>query len=477
MASIVVIGAGPGGLATAMLLANSGIEVMVLDKDSSAPPDSALDAWDSWQRTGVAQFRQAHTLLARGRQILQTDLPKVHDHLEGLGAQPFDMLEPLPPTIPDWAPAPDDGRFTSLGARRPIYELAFALAAQKTAALEIRRGISVTGLIRGPEAIPGVPHVTGVITDTGDQIDADLVIDAGGRRSPLPRMLEKVGARPLFEESQDSRFAYYTRFYRRRDGESFPEPYVISLFPAGSISVLTLPGDNDTWSVTLYSTTADKQMRAVRDPQVFERVVAAIPARAGWIEGEPITEVDVMAGISDRERSLVVEGAPVTTGVMPVSDAWACTNPSLGRGITMALMHVAALIPDIVELLDQPVDLAEAWYATTEESVQPWHRATLELDRARNSEMDAIRAGETGPTDSSNIFNEQNPEESAFLAAMLQDQHMFRAGLEIAGLFSLPSEVMSRPEVREKLAALGDDMPDMPQPDIPTRDELESLLR
>ena len=48
-----------------------------------------------------------------------------------------------------------------------------------------------------------------------------------------------------------------------------------------------------------------------------------------------------MSGIVDRRRRAVVDGTPVATGILPVGDALCCTNPSLGRGITMGLMHAA----------------------------------------------------------------------------------------------------------------------------------------
>jgi len=37
----------------------------------------------------------------------------------------------------------------------------------------------------------------------------------------------------------------------------------------------------------------------------------------------------------------VLGGQPVVTGIVSVGDAWSCTNPSLGRGMTMGLMHAA----------------------------------------------------------------------------------------------------------------------------------------
>jgi 2-polyprenyl-6-methoxyphenol hydroxylase-like FAD-dependent oxidoreductase len=66
---IVVLGAGPIGLAAAMLLAADGREVTVLEKDHDDPPGSGEEVWQAWQRTGVPQFRQLHYLQARVRHL------------------------------------------------------------------------------------------------------------------------------------------------------------------------------------------------------------------------------------------------------------------------------------------------------------------------------------------------------------------------------------------------------------------------
>ena len=96
----------------------------------------------------------------------------------------------------------------------------------------------------------------------------------------------------------------------------------------GSFSVLTLLGDNDTWSVTLFGVTGDPALKAVRDPACFTRVVRACPLHAHWLDGTPVTDVLCMAGVLDRYHRFVVEGQPVATGLAAVGDAWACTNPS-----------------------------------------------------------------------------------------------------------------------------------------------------
>ena len=64
--------------------------------------------------------------------------------------------------------------------------------------------IAVTELLGGPSALSGVPHVIGLRTADRKRIDADLVIDASGRRSVLPRWLTALGARPPLEEAEDT---------------------------------------------------------------------------------------------------------------------------------------------------------------------------------------------------------------------------------------------------------------------------------
>ena len=62
----------------------------------------------------------------------------------------------------------------------------------------------------------------------------------------------------------------------------------------------------------------------------------ACPEYAHWLDGEPITGVEPMGGVIDRYRT----PAPAP-GIISVGDAWACTNPSLGRGIALGLAHAA----------------------------------------------------------------------------------------------------------------------------------------
>jgi 2-polyprenyl-6-methoxyphenol hydroxylase-like FAD-dependent oxidoreductase len=110
------------------------------------------------------------------------------------------------------------------------------------------------------------------------------------------------------------------------------------------MSLVTIPGDNDTWGWSLVTAANDKELRALRSPAVRDRVLALFPGTAeSRAAGIALTDVQVLSCLEDRQRRLVVDDVPVVTGLVAVGDAWACTNPTLGRGATIGLLHVAAL--------------------------------------------------------------------------------------------------------------------------------------
>ena len=95
MSSVIICGGSVVGLATAMMLARDGHEVTVLERDQ-APAAPAGQAWDAWPRSGVAQFRQPHVLLARTRHVLDEELPGLTDDLLAAGCVRFDSCPRSP---------------------------------------------------------------------------------------------------------------------------------------------------------------------------------------------------------------------------------------------------------------------------------------------------------------------------------------------------------------------------------------------
>jgi flavin-dependent dehydrogenase len=296
------------------------------------------------------------------------------------------------------------------------------------------------------------------------------VIDASGRRSVLPRWLVAAGARAPLEEAEDFGFNYYTRYFAAPGGP--PPPRAGLLAPLGSFTLLTLPADNGTWSVTAFASSRDHALRELRRSQAWTRVVAACPLYAHWLDGEPITDVLVMGGQLDRYRRFVVDGAPVATGVVAVGDAVACTNPSLGRGISLGLLHATHLREVIRSHLGNPAVLAEAWDAVTEAELTSWYRATVNADRPRHAQIEALISGRPAPAPP-----EDDPVaavQRALPLAMAYDADVFRAFLEIVSVQTLPSVVLARPGMIDKILA-GAERGPLPIPG-PNREELLDLV-
>ena len=465
--TILVLGGGICGLGTALLLARDGHDVTVLERDPDPLPDSPLDAWDTWTRKGVAQFRQPHNFMPGLRLLLEAELPAVDARVWDAGVARWDLLNPMPPSIADRTPRDGDDRLWTYTARRPAAEWIFADAAQRDARVTVRRGVKVTGLVSGAASLNGVPHVTAVRTAEGDTLAADLVVDCTGRQSPAGPWLEAIGAQPFIEESSDSGFAYYTRYFRGNQ----PQRRAPTLMPIGSISLLTLAGDNGTWSVTVFCAAGDQPLKTLRHAKVWTDVVQACPLHAHWLDGEPITDVLAMSGVVDRYRRFVVDGRPVATGFVAVADAWACTNPSAGRGLTVGFKQAVQLRDALRETAGDPAALADRFDERTERDITPWYRAQIAVDRARFAEMDALRAGLVlvPPSDplARGIFE--------LLSVMAFDADLFRTALEYIATITPAQDILRRPEIRARMTAVREALKAVPRPPAPGPNRVQLL--
>jgi 2-polyprenyl-6-methoxyphenol hydroxylase-like FAD-dependent oxidoreductase len=468
MAKIIVLGGGICGLGAATLIARDGHDVLILERDGNAPPNSPRDAWDGWSRKGVAQYYQPHNLMPGLRLLLEAELPELQTELINAGAARLDMLDPLPPQITDRSPRPVDAKLWTYTARRPAAEWVFAKLAAAEPSIRMRRGVRVESLIEGTRIDGRVPHVAGVRTTEGETLHADLVVDATGRGSRAPAWLAEIGARAPHEERSECAFVYHTRYF------TGPVPTRIGpvLMPIGTIAVLTLPGDHATWSVTIQAITNDTPLKRLKDVDVWTNVIRACPLHAHWLDGEPMGDVLSMSGVLDRYRRFVVDGAPIVTGFVAIADAWACTNPSAGRGITVGMMHAVRLRDALRQQRDDDwSSFATQFDAVTEAEVTPWYRAQLAADQTRVAQIGALRAGRA-PEPSSDPMSRRV---TALFGAMLGDADLYRAAMEYVGTVSPIQDILRRPAVAAAIDRAGDAPP--PAVPGPSREALLDLVR
>jgi len=454
VADICVMGAGPGGLGAALLLAEDGHEVTVIERDEPPPGGDPEEIWRDWRRPGVPQARQIHAFFGRNRAILRAELPAVLDDLDRAGAVRLDY----------GAPAED---LVGIGARRTTLELVLRRRVEEHPRIDVLSRVAARGLQRAAPVIPGVPHVDGVRTTVGATVDADLVVDAAGRRSPLPRLLAELGALPPHDEAEADGFTYWTQWFRVTGTP--PVDATLPFAHYDSFTAVRFTADVGWFAVCLTGAADDRVLRQLRDQGRFLAIAAVLPPTREWVDPDVATPqggIVPMANILSRRRRLERAGKPCVTGLVSVGDAVACNNPMLGRGVALGLRHAQHLRDTLRDLAPDAPDFTAEYSRRLEPEVDAWYADTVGWDRSRLATMRQAR-GATGPPP---------PDLRAqFLHAAHYDATLYRAFLRILNAFEPAAQVFANPAV---LARVNELLPDLPPPPRPPLDRaaLEELL-
>ncbi|MCX4993649.1 NAD(P)/FAD-dependent oxidoreductase [Streptomyces sp. NBC_00568] len=404
-----------------------------------------------------------------GYRALARELPGTVSRLLSVGGHPHNMIGGSLNVEQVGPRRETDDQFETIAARRPVLEMALFTEASITPGITITCGVTVTGLLTGDAKTLGKPHIAGVTTKGGGSILADLVVDATGRNSHIPGLLAELGAAPA-EERAETGFRYYTRYFRSASG-NLPRQPAWPIYHYNSITAITAPGDNGTWSLTLVTSGRDQELRSLKDPEIWTRVAARYPDVAHWLEGEPITGINVMGGTETKHREYVQDGRPVVTGLVAVGDSWATTNPQYGMGMTMGIWR-SLLLRDAIRKhgTDNPVELSIQLERDTEQTLSPiWH-GSLSWDTHRLNEIDAEMRGETYATDDPDWNLRQLLD-----ATRLQDPEILRGYAEAASMVTPANEVLARDGLLERILQLGTGTPRYPFVG-PDRTELLALV-
>ncbi|MFE0809341.1 NAD(P)/FAD-dependent oxidoreductase [Streptomyces sp. NPDC058848] len=365
----VVMGASMGGLVAARVLAGRFDRVTLLDRDSL--PADARD------RKGVPQSPHAHALLISGRQKLDKLFPKLTQELIAGGAVPFDPGCDL--------------LFHQMGALRASFSSGMLGISATRAFLEhavrerIRALPNVT--VRDETAVAGLTgvrgRVTGVTLDGGEEIRADLVVDATGRSANRSEdWLRDLGypAPEVVRIKID--VGYTTRLLRREPGDRMLDEGLLFLMSAvpphdkRAAAVFAIEGGR--WMVTLGGW---HRSHAPVDPAGFEKFAAELPAphvAELLSRAEPLDASDARRFTYPAARRRYFEHLrTVPAGYVALGDAICSFNPLYGQGMTVAVMEALALASSLDRFRTPSAAMARSYYKGAARALAtPWQMAT-----------------------------------------------------------------------------------------------------
>ncbi len=452
LGSAIVLGGGVAGLAAARLLSRHYSRVVVLERDVRRETASPEDAFRDWERGGAPQFRHSHAFLARLRLVLLAHMPEVFDRLRENGVREITLAQTAPPGMPAFAERPDDEDVVLLACRRSTFEWALRESVRTRPGVELREGIFAAGLV-GVSRDGARPRVTGVRLDDGSVLNASLVVDALGRRSPAPAWLAGINADAPIERSSETGIFYYTRFYRLRKARAPQGTTGLVAGDLGWVKIAIFPGDADTFSITVGAPVDDTGLKTLSDPRKFERFVSAFPQIAPWRArgvSDPIngtaTPVLVMGQLRNRMRHFVDADGPLAPGLMVIGDAAYHSNPIYGRGCPSAMVQASLLDESIGRHRDDPVAAARTLHALSEAQVRPFWEAAVVSDRRLLGD----RALPTGSLAMMVTLAEQAFGwflERGILPATLVDPVVFRGILRVFHMLDAPETLARDPEM------------------------------
>jgi 2-polyprenyl-6-methoxyphenol hydroxylase-like FAD-dependent oxidoreductase len=326
--AVLVLGGSMAGMLAARVLADHA-DVTLVERDE-LPVEAE-------QRRGVPQAHHLHALLVRGLRLVEGWFPGVHDDLVRAGGSQVDHGHELGFLGPfGWSPEIDRGALVSVWATRNFLDAHVRRRLRADARITWIEGRRADALVLDAAK----RRVTGVRTDDGATLEADLVIDTTGRGSALPGWLTDAGFTAPPESEVDAGTVYATALVRlaRPMPNGWKVLFLMAAPPAvraggvlahvdGERAMLTVIGD-------AMPTTTDGMIAYVA--QLRSTVIADALVGATWL-----TEVRQSRSTKNTRRHY--ERVTMPAGLVAMGDSLCAFNPIYGQGMSVAAMEAEEL--------------------------------------------------------------------------------------------------------------------------------------
>jgi 2-polyprenyl-6-methoxyphenol hydroxylase-like FAD-dependent oxidoreductase len=337
-ARTLVIGGGVAGLVSAQTLSGCFGAVTLIERDRLQEV--------AGPRRGIPQAPHQHLLLARGRMALEALFPGLEEEILAAGTRPLDVAEELAWLTPaGWAPRFRSG-ITILPCRRDLLEWRLRERVRRNPAIDILDGHEVVGLLC--DAAGDVVGVQARAAErrqaAGREIRADLVVDASGRGSRLPRWLEGIGVTVPQETVVDAHVVYTSRLF---DGlPALPSglrgAFIQAAPPAFTRGAAMLPVEGERTLVTLISRGGEDPPSDEAGFLTFAETLRSTLISEAIAGLRPLSPIATSRATRNRRHSYErVRAWP--DGLVALGDAVCAFNPVYGQGMTCAILGAAAL--------------------------------------------------------------------------------------------------------------------------------------
>ena len=327
----IVIGGSFSGLFAAVVLSRHFKNVCIIERD---PLDD-----QGVPRRGVPQGRHAHLLLKSGAMLIEELLPGILDELVAQGGHKIDFSEHVAwHAYGSWKPRHSSGFHIHIQSR-PLFESVVRARVREISNVNFQVGKTVTDILYDPKrkCVKGIEFASNRKDQHKVQLFADLVVDASGRASSIPSLMESWGFSRVKTTSIRADLQYATRAFKAPDPDTYPWKMMAlnHSAPSQTRSGMLLPSEHGRCLVTLVGYLGDHPpkdldgflnfSKKLPTPDLYEVISALEPDGDGALHRFPYARRLRYDKLRDHPGRLIATG-----------DAVCSFDPVFGQGITMA---------------------------------------------------------------------------------------------------------------------------------------------